>query len=97
MQRLKAAANKIFNNEQSSVNAKTLYAKLTCSNSVPFNESLRLLGPVQKITLSLTQKTIVENFIEETIYHCNVNSFQRCICQNILYHVEDYQRMKKKN
>lgn len=57
---------------------------------------MKIFGKSKDITLSLSQKLLVEQLLQQTVSE-EVKSFQRFSYKNILYHSSKYSRLIKRN
>lgn len=101
LQSLKEKGAEVFSSNNNALFAKSLYEtltfrKLTSNNCIAYGEHIRLFGKPDYITLTLTQKVAVENFLKEEIQNQQIRLFRRFIYKNILFHVEGYERMKRR-
>lgn len=101
LQSLKEKGAEVFSSNNNALCAKSLYEaftfeKLTSSYCTAYGVYMRLFGKPDLITLTLPQKIAVENFLNEEIQNQQVHSFHRFIYKNTLFHVEKYERMKKR-
>lgn len=61
-----------------------------------YGDDLKIFGKSKDITLSLSQKLLIEQLLQQTVSE-EVKSFQRFSYKNILYHSSKYSRLIKRN
>ena len=90
----------VFSDESCSEKGKKIFVGLmkqcNVSNSIDYGNNLRVFGKGRKKKLSVTEKLITEQLLENNIEDYCL-SYQRFIYQHILYHSNSYKRLKKRN
>lgn len=99
-QSIKEKGAKVFSSNSNAC-AKSLYEaftfeKLTSSYCTAYGSHVKLFGKPDLITLTLTQKVAIENLLNGQIQNQQIRFFHKFIYKNILFHVEGYERLKKR-
>lgn len=75
---------------------KSTFRKNKSSHCIQYGNSVRLFGASNYVSLTLNQKVQIERLIREEVINNNVLSYKRFIFKNVIFHVEAYERMKKR-